>query len=114
MQDKTTQTITSFMSGNGRSAQDEWRKSSNTDFIKTEAARLPSKEGAIKTEQTPISFANFKAGRNKPSFDALVAWCRNDPAFAAAFCLHIGIILPGEVEKTEALMRMVIAYGRGE
>lgn len=84
------------------------------DFVRNAAASIPTKVGAEKTETTVVAFKNLKAGRCKPSFDTLVAWCLNDKAFAAQFAMHLGVILPGDVEKTEALMRMATAYGRGE
>lgn len=116
----TPNTATSFLFANERNRdtrrrQDTDRRIRRTwDFVQEEAKSIPVKVGAEKTEQTVAAFKNLKDGRNKPSFDALVAWCHNDKAFAVAFAVQLGVILPGDAEQVEALMRLASAFGRRE
>jgi hypothetical protein len=61
---------------------------------------------------TEKAVQNIRRRKSKISFDNLVDLCRDDPAFAAAFADHIGLLRPGEAEFAGALTQAFNAYAR--
>lgn len=92
--------------------RDTSRPQESRDWIADQAKALSAKEGAELTELSPRGFQAIRAGDSKPSFDALMAWCRNDKSFAVMLAIHIGVILPGDAEAVEAMMRAMHAFVR--
>lgn len=87
-------------------------KNSHGDWLASQASQRSEKEVSDHTGMSPKAVGNLRQRRNKISFDNLVEWCRNDPAFAAAFAEYIGLIRPGEAEFAGALTLAFNAYQR--
>lgn len=112
MQVSNTQTYTRFSSDTRRNSDVEERRERRRNFIGEEAKKVPAKVGAKNADVSTVAFKNIRAGRNLPSADALLEWAHNDKAFAVALAIHIGVILPGDAEAVEAMMRGVHAFMR--
>lgn len=92
--------------------RDTSRSQEYHDWILEKARAVPAKKGAELTGLTPRGFQDIRAGKSKPSSEALTKWCRNDAGMAVAYAIHIGVILPGDAEAVEAMMRGVHAFMR--
>ncbi len=92
-------------------------KSSSNDeadviFISEWARHYSAKEGAALSGMTPKGFQKVQAGDNAISYKKLTRWLKADTDFAAAYAVHVGLILPGQAESASAFTRAVNAYQR--
>lgn len=87
-------------------------KDENQDWLAGQIAQRTDKDVVESTAMSPKAVQNIRQRRSKISFDNLVDLCRNDPAFAAAFAEHVGLIRPGEAEFAGALTTAFNAYQR--
>jgi hypothetical protein len=105
---------------NGRSLVPEKRKNTshrdgkieNGDWLAAQIANRSVADVVASTGMTEKAVQNIRRRKSKISFDNLVDLCRDDPAFAAAFADHIGLLRPGEAEFAGALTQAFNAYAR--
>lgn len=69
------------------------------DWLKEHLAPLPVGEVAQEAGLTKRAAENIKSGENGMRMEHLVAFCRNDPQFRAAFIEFVGgeVALPAEI-----------------
>jgi len=84
----------------------------NTDWLMARAAVVSDRIGSRNVGLTEKAFQNLRNGKSKIGFDGLVAWCRNDPSFAAHFAAFVGLIAVQDVEFTAAITEAFNAYQR--
>lgn len=87
-------------------------KQENQDWLAAQIAQRPVSAIVDNTGMSEKAVQNIRQRKSKLSFDYLVELCRNDPAFAAAFGEHIGLLRPGEAEMAEAVTRLVNAHSQ--
>lgn len=83
-------------------------------FISEWARKHSAKEGAALTGMTPKGFQKVQLGENAISYKKLTRWLKADEDFAAAYAVHVGLILPGQAESASAFTRAVNAYQRSQ
>ncbi len=69
------------------------------DWLKENLAPLPASEISQTSGLTKRAVENIKSGENGMRMEHLVAFCRNDPQFRAAFIEFVGgeVALPAEI-----------------
>jgi len=87
-------------------------KNENQDWLAAQLARRSVSDVVASTGMSEKAVQNIRQRKAKISFDNLVELCRDDPAFGAAFCEHIGLLRPGEAEFAGALTQAFNAYQR--
>jgi hypothetical protein len=101
-----------FIPENRKNTSHRDGKIENGDWLSAQVSQRSVAEVVASTGMTDKAVQNIRRRKSKISFDNLVDLCRDDPAFAAAFAEHIGLILPGQAEFTGALTNAFNAYGR--
>ncbi len=99
-----------FIPHNRKNTSHRDGKVENGDWLAAEISRRPISQVVASTGMTDKAVQNIRRRKSKISFDHLVDLCRDDPAFAAAFAEHIGLIRPGEAEFAGALTQAFNAY----
>lgn len=87
-------------------------KAENQNWLAAQISQRSVAEVVESTGMSEKAVQNIRRGKSKINFDNLTDLCRDDPAFAAAFAEHIGLLRPGEAETAEAVTRLVNAIVR--
>lgn len=80
-------------------------KNEHGDWLAQQIAKKPEKVRAAETGMTPKAIGNIRQKRNKMSFDNFCELCISDPDIAAQFAVHVGLLLPHQVDLSAAMTR---------
>ena len=82
------------------------------EFVRREACAKRVKEVMALTGLSESSVQRLRLGERSLSLARFDVWCQRDPAFAARYMAHVGVIGPDSTNLAEILTRLANEVGR--